>query len=442
MQAERTRNLAARMLLVAALGVVAVAAWFAWPRIEQVEARLPERPPSVSRDDAPTTLSAPTAGDAAHRDTVASMEFNSRAKVYKLIQQMREAEWLRRNVSVRAETEAGTRFSLRWSTVIATRAHPGRRAINPVPEPYIAYGAGVWRPGGLAGYGGMLEIFEDPPMYVSLVMGDTVMDSIRLREGEYDVVFTVPELLIEQSKGTFTFQVIDAATGETPTKGGFRFAAYGIDPGPARLPFRREDYTHLGDLIQGPYTLYLGGVYYGERRIEFDILSGRRNDLGVIELRSTTGIRGQVESPAGDILDIRVIARRSGQPTPVGGGDFENFGERFYLGSLPPGEIWVTVDSPDWACFPVRFEVHEGILEDVVVPAHEGTPLTLERGHTARGRTRVTILTVGGQVAWHGTLDVGERATMRLVPGSYTLLSEPGGERTINIDGDAQDIEL
>lgn len=440
MVAERTLVRAPWMALLGVLGVLSITVlWFAWPRIVQVEARPPERLPSVSRDETPTTLSAPEAGDASHRNSVASKEFVFGARALALQQEMRRAFDRIWRVSVRAENDAGARFSLQWSTVVATRAHPGLGAIHPVPEPYIAYGAGVWRP---RGNQGVLQIFEDAPLFASLVMGDTVIDTIQLLGGEQDVVFAVSESLIEQSKGTFTFRVVDAATGLTPTKGGFNFAAHGIDPGPVRLPFGRKDYTRLGSQIQGPYTLFLGGTYYGERRIEFDIVAGRRNDLGVIELRYTTGIRGQVENPAGEILDIPVIARRSGHPTPVGGGDFKNFGERFYLGSLPPGEIWVTVDSPDWACVPIRFEVHGGILEDAVVPAYEGTPLTLERAYIARGRTRVTILTVDGQVAWHRTLDVGQRATLRLVPGSYTLRSEPGEERTITVAADEQHIEL
>lgn len=433
MSTKRTRKLAAWTLT----GVVAVAAWFAWPRVEPVEARLPERPKTLSPGDTPTALRAAETADGTPRDAVAleepAVERTSPA------QEAEQGPWV---VRVYAETDSGSRFSVDRSVVVATHAHPGSGAIAPVPEPHVAYGAGVWRPQDDSRTASVLEIFEAAPVYASLVIGATVLDTILLRGGEEKIVFVVSKLLIEQSKGTFTFQVVDVSTGETPKNDGFMIAARSLDPGPTRFPFRNIASTRLGDYVQGPYTLYLGGIYYGEQRIEFDIVAGRHIDLGVIELVSTGGIRGQVENPAGEILDIRVIARRSGQPSPVGGGDFYNFGERFYLGSLPPGEIWVTTDSPDWACFPIRFEVHEGILEDAVVPAHEGTRLTLERAYTARGRTRATILTVGGQVAWHGTLDVGESAKLRLVPGSYTLLTEPGEERTITIAGGEQHIEL
>lgn len=392
---------------------------------------------SVSRDDAPTTLTAPEAGDTTPRDTVTREEPAPKSPA----QEATPGPW---TVRVYAETDSGRGYSLHGSTVVATRTHPGRGPIAPVPEPHVAYGAGVWRPQGESSTASVLEIFEAAPLHASLVTGDTVMDTILLRGGEEEVVFVISQLLIEQSKGTITFQVVDVATGEAPTQDGFRIGARGIDPGPARIPFRRTDSGAriTRGFVQGPYTLFLGGSYYCERRIEFDIVAGRRIDLGVIELLYTTGILGQVENPAGEILDIPVIARRSGQPAPVGVGDFKNFGDRFFLGSLPPGEIWVTVDAPDWACVPVRFEVQNSVLEDAVVPAYEGTPLTLERSQSARGRIRATILTAGGQVAWHGTLDVGERTTLRLVPGSYTLRTEPGGERTIAVAADAQRVEL
>lgn len=331
-------------------------------------------------------------------------------------------------VRVRAETDAGKPFMLWNSVVVATRDHPGRTTIDPPPRAHFVHDLGVWRPDEDVGWEGSLELLAPAPVHVSLVVGGTVTVTVVLQGGEEQVLLVVPELLLEQAKGSFVFQVVDAETGETPENGGFRVMPRGREPGRLRYGYGQIG-TRWDDQPAGPYTLHLGGVWYAEQRIDFEVLPGQCTDLGVLELRGTVGIRGHVEDPAGRIVDVPVVARRGAEAETVGGVDLENFGEQFYLGSLPAGEVWVTVDAPEWACSPVRFVVDAGILEDAVVPARSGTPVRVERAASGRGRVRAQIRTVGGAVAWHGTLDIGERAALRLVPGTYTLLAEPGESR-------------
>ena len=137
-----------------------------------------------------------------------------------------------------------------------------------------------------------------------------------------------------------------------------------------------------------------------------------------------------------------VVARRPGEIDPVGGVDLGDSGEGFALGSLPPGVTWITVASPDRACAPVRLELPGGLLQDVVVPALPGTPITLRRGARAPGRVHLAVRGADGQVAWNGPLDPGQSTELRLRPGTFSPSVDPGYGRALQVGHEPLSVDL
>lgn len=341
----------------------------------------------------------------------------------------------------------------------ATREAPGER----LPAS-LRYQAGRFRtPSDLSALGarvelhpdciGRLELSAPPPLFVSLLLRDFVLETRRIESPVHEIAFHLSAEELTALLASLELTLVDAASGEPVRTGTASLSAWirGTEERPDERGRIRFEPRPPG---RGTLTIEAPGYARIERRVELE--PGRLNDMGAIELHRPVQFECTFRDPEGNPL----IVHASFSPHRPGdlGTTLAHEGTLNYR-SGQDGRIQGAFLAPDM--YVLRLRRHDEsrsmlpVLVDTRLGPVEGLELVLHP--TGVVRLRPATAEVGG-LDWFITTRDGIPQTrgrfrepageapvaLRLAPGAWRLLliREDGTERVIDFEVGAEPLEL
>jgi RNA polymerase sigma factor (sigma-70 family) len=276
--------------------------------------------------------------------------------------------------------------------VVATRDRPARLAglLARVPS---AFGVGVYhgqerfRPDKSipAGYGGVLEIREKPPVWVSCILHELVVESRTLQGGEKEIVFEIDPAQLESQLATVVVRCADVRDGKP-------IAAATVDVG-------FQDSMGGGRSCDAAGTVRIEKLVPGMRSVTarapqfagwerwVRVPPGGSLDLGTIELAPAATVRGRIVDPDGRGIGARVNvfsqrAFASSCAPVIRRNDSSAADGAFSLASVESGSLRIVAQHDDFALTALDVDATNGALDGIELRLEKGTPIEL---HVARG---------------------------------------------------------
>jgi len=316
--------------------------------------------------------------------------------------------------------------------VVATRAAPSEGLCGLQAEPGNLYGCAEFAdlarlrresvPDMPDGCAGLLRLWVEPPIHVSVILQDALLATQRVDGPLTELVFTLERAALERQLGGVRGRFVDALTGE-PILGGMAF----LDP--------RNGYSRGGELVAGaPAEFELTGYAPGLRTLRLHhpshegfalsvrIPAGRVLELGDVRVEGLAKIRGTVLGSDGQPIQGNLTcAPRS---TLRGPADIPHVHFGFSGGDLDlavpaSGQVQLVVQAPEHALLGRTVDTSSGLVDDLVLQLEEGVPVALRCEGDALGR-QLTLADAGGVplVTWA----VGDYTIRtRLGSGRYQL---------------------
>lgn len=267
---------------------------------------------------------------------------------------------------------------------------------------------------------GLLVLTEPPPVYVSAVLRDLVLET-RLDPGLGDeMVFAVDAEALELNLCGLSLRLVDARTG-APLEGfvtpRFRDGGVGMQRTGAdgRLQFQ--------ELVPGLRWLEIDAPEHARADRWIRLEPGQALDLGDVPLGSRRTLKGRVIDEEGRPLALRVASISTDQVrSPL---DLENTVHStgdgdFRFTKLGEGEAWLFVGDERFAANPLQVEVDsEGL---VTATARAGTRVILKHGKPGTPGLRYALADSAGRPFWVRAVYGEVPIRLRLLPGSYQLL--------------------
>jgi hypothetical protein len=307
---------------------------------------------------------------------------------------------------------------------------------------------GVQRPA--PGSIGVLELLDAPPVYVSLLLGNVLLDVVEVNGQEERIVLRAASERVSEMLCEVRFRLV-SATGPLASTRGYGLRLRG---GRGTLIQTVTDAEGRGACRGVPpdaYELCVQVDGYAFRVEELELAPGERLDLGDLLLEPGVLIQGQVVDERGAGVDARVSFRRPANPEEELGSRSELASPTehpgwFAVGDLPQGPLLCRVEGAEWAVNPRWITATGPVLEGLVVEALRGfevTLVSLEPGVSER--TRWTVAGERGDLVWSQTVAAPE-VTVRLLPGRYVVerRGTDGGStsRSLDVERAPQRLEL
>lgn len=240
-----------------------------------------------------------------------------------------------------AEALADFRHSIPWPQPVVTRELP----VGDMLDPGLATAAtflGTNRDDALeTDILGELTLREEPPLYVSLLLGHLRVATQRLDPLDEEVLFVLDPEQYRAKCATFRVRIHSAETGEPVVEASVSFATNNVSTS-TMVPVHGGFATY-STVTPGPGLLSIFAPRYREVRRELRLEPGDDLDLGTIELERETPVEGRVDALEG-VTDPQVIAalradlqrnnhqrRLFGLPIDAGGSFRLNLGPYEYL---------------------------------------------------------------------------------------------------------------
>ena len=215
---------------------------------------------------------------------------------------------------------------------VATREPPGERYEGVIGSLNNRFGVGsMWFNGSMGvelpeEYWGVVRLWEDPPLHVSLVLYHDVLETQPVAPGQQEVTFLLDPETIDAHLGGVELALVDADTGAAIVGAMVDLSGRGMA---SPRPFTDEDgRVRIDGQCPGLYTLWVHAPGKASLRREVDVPRGRVADLGTLALEQGVPIRGRAIDPAGNgvAVEISICAL----PAP---GALPDFGNQRFGGS-------------------------------------------------------------------------------------------------------------
>ena len=353
---------------------------------------------------------------------------------------------VRRGIAVRALTPAGEPLAdaLPPAAVLVPGRPEVRVTSEPAGAPLVRVGRWLWeaRAAGelrppragdelLPGTLGFLWLERPPPVFASLVLGQTLLECRRVTGSEEELVFLVDPDMVAGLHGSLAFRAVDAETGEPCAGESGGFTLVEVDEGGPRglLPLDGDGRGRLDAVPAGDYALCLQLAGRAHVSLPFRLLPGA-NDLGDVPVPAAALLVGRVVDEAGEPVELTPTVRVPGDPRPSCAVAGDTGGERgaFVLGGLPRGRLLLYAVGEDWALEPTAVDASAPLVRDLVLVVRPGTPVTLVLPE-AGGPIGWELRDGCDALVWWASSPPGAAERLTLPPGTFVLrLSLPGGE--------------
>ncbi|HVS10285.1 MAG TPA: hypothetical protein VMS76_10465 [Planctomycetota bacterium] len=154
---------------------------------------------------------------------------------------------------------------------------------------------------------GILTLREPPPLFVSLVLGNVVIDTLPLEPGDDELVFVIAPERILDCLASVRWRLVDARSGEI-----LRDSVCSMAHGRVMIPILKpEDGWFLHERL-APRTIQIRSRPKGYAALEREVkLEPGLNDLGSIPLEPEVWIRGRVLDYDGAPVTVLLEVRRA-----------------------------------------------------------------------------------------------------------------------------------
>lgn len=281
---------------------------------------------------------------------------------------------------------------------------------------------------------GIIDLSRQPPAYANAMLRGRVLASATIEATTREVVLVIDPDRTLATLGGLTFRLLDASTLEPIAKAGVSLAegTTGVWANPYQLPLEGGRFERQR-LPPGPYEVQIRLPGFEHLVRHFDVTSGLTTDLGDLLIEEGGAVRGRVVDEAGNGLsvplvwsDIDVLYLLIGPPFIQT--EASNPDGQFVLAELPPNGVILQTADPQWALDPITIRLSPGaIVEDVVLVARSGVPVTLNTRSGDTVEYEVVLRREDGQALWCTPALGPSSYEVRLVPGTYRLEVLAGG---------------
>ncbi|MBL8805070.1 MAG: hypothetical protein JNN27_23935 [Planctomycetes bacterium] len=324
------------------------------------------------------------------------------------------------------------------AVAVATRERPGawftavRGSLNE------RFGVGNFWDNGYASekrppeYFGRVVLYADPPVWISLLNRQFVIDSVRIEPDQTEVVFVVEPGSKLLRAGSLRARFVEAGT-KTPLSGG----SYRIDAGSTDMGGLDENGAlESSELAPGHVVLRVHKRGLASTELRLLLEPGEVRDLGEIEVETETWIQGTVHGPEGPEVGANVehvaVDASTGEPLPQDGSvNWSTTDEgSFRIGRLSRHLYRVTVRPQDkgLARSSKLVDLRSGVgvdgLRFDLVPA---VPLVISTDEREFVDIEYTLRDERGEFVLRSRVWQAEPFPLPLAPGRYTLLCERDG---------------
>jgi RNA polymerase sigma factor (sigma-70 family) len=284
------------------------------------------------------------------------------------------------------------------------------------------------------GYIGDLALDREGPLFVSVILRQVVLATLRVPAGAAEARFVVSTEEVRAALVSFRLRVVDAET-----QSAIRSAFVGIENSNVRgssHPAEEDGVYMEKDLSPGWWLLFVAAKGYERSRRWVRFAPGEMRDLGNWALRRAVPISGCFFDPSNRPVGVGFRTREivpesledpweSISPFSVPEGKFEVFPP------VGPGRYVIQPYSQEWTRNPIEVDTRNGPVENLRIDLRPGTPVSLRAELESSEALLVHVRTFEGLpvVSRHFRGQDSER--IRLDPGTYTLITvDSDGRRT------------
>ena len=298
------------------------------------------------------------------------------------------------------------------------------------------------------GYDGVLELKSPPPVYVSCVLRETVLETLLINsENSGDLTFTVVPENLRAKLASVTVVVLDEKTREPIEKvrvtcddsGIAASGAQGLQVNPDGEPGRFE----FRDRYPGWTTFRAWAPGYEMIQRAVELKPGERLDLGTVTLQPAVAVTGTVTDSTGRGVRSVVYARDEswapGSSPPQFGHTLGGSGNdgTLNLERLGRRRYEVQVRALGHAVKTFTLDLTDGQDEELNVELSPGTQVMLAARYPAGRTDRVLVYDTEGNLCFYQRIPGQRSRPAWLAPGTYELVTHHGpterSRRTIEV---------
>ncbi len=270
---------------------------------------------------------------------------------------------------------------------------------------------------------GLLELHAPLPLWISAVLGGSVLESRFQETGADEIVFVLEREVLQRERGGLRVRFTDGETGR-PLQG--RASLEYADAGGGGRALDADGAVEFTDEIAGLRELepHVPGYPTFQRVVR--VLPGITTDLGTLPLFRERSVRGRILdedgrplatalswTPAASVASQLDVRQPIGVRTDADG--------RFRLFAAGRGELFLFAGRDELAANPIRIPAGGDAEIEAVAP--RGTLLVIRPLRHAGPGALFALADEQGRAFWSGSVWEHRPLRVRLVPGTYQLWS-------------------
>jgi hypothetical protein len=339
-------------------------------------------------------------------------------------------------------------FPLLWLCAVATKDSPGERLPATELMHFVDYGVGRFMqrvgmpdsmfteiPQDAIGY---LMVLEPPPIHVSLVIRQFVIETKRIDSPVQSLTFKVSIEQLMSLTSSLVLRVVDGGTGQ-PIEGA-SIELFGPQSGMMFGPKSGPDgLVRFCRQVPGQYSVRASVPGHAMETRLVDLAPGRETDLGDFSLSSPNAISGRITDSEGHPVAAQPSLHPyyENDPVPAFANAqsvrFKVDGDgRFSVAGCAPGRYLLLFgaelrnppaqNEPEWTIAPVLIDTRSGPAEHLEIVLARGAELTMKPTSKDVVGMGFRIMTTDGLPYRQGSFYETSPRTLRIAPGSYDLV--------------------